>query len=204
MSERIVLATTVQLPYQFVRDTLSNRQAMEVVRDWVGDYMNGAALVSSWTPNWKEILIRRPGHRDIELRFRQGGPVQVGQSQDRILSESRRVKFEEALLSLVDELGCALTQRRVADAVQSQYRDASRQVREDDSILIQFQVTPLASRPDSAPIEMAMVIRNDQSIDIFAHCSDKAGGEDSIRRLLADLQVGGVPLESTGPISQRR
>jgi len=177
---------------------------MEVGRDWVGDYMNGAALVSSWTPYWKEILIRRPGHRDVELRFRQGGPVQVGQSQDRILSESRRVKFEEALLSLVDELGCALTQRRVADAVQSQYRDASRQVREDDSILIQFQVTLLASGPDSAPIEMAMVIRNDQSIDIFAHCSDKAGGEDSIRRLLADLQVGGVPLESTGPISQRR
>ncbi len=198
------MAATVQLPYQFVRDTLSNRQAMEMVRDWVGDYMSGTALVSSWTPYWKEMLIRRPGNRDIELRFRQGGPVQIDQSQDRILSESRRVEFEQALLSLMDELGCALTQRRVADAVQSEYRDASRQVREDDSILIQFQVPPLASGSDSAPIEMAMVIRNDQSIDIFAHCSDKAGGEDSIRLLLADLQVGGVPLERTGPINQRR
>lgn len=207
MSSNIVLTTTAQLDTQLVRDTLANRNAMELVRDWISEYFDLPASVQSWTPYWKEVLVRQPGNILITFRFRLGGPVQVSQSHGWTISKAELAEFETALVSLLDELGQAMTQQRVADAVQSQYPGASRKVRDDDTILMQFKSPPptaaLGASP-SGPIEMAMIIRKDQSINVFTNCADEPIGRATIRRLLANLQVAGIPLKKASPTIQRR
>ena len=138
MSTNVVLTATAQLDSQLVLDTLTHRTAMELVRDWIGDYFDAPANVRSWTPYWKEFLLRQPGNLLITFRFRQGGPVEVSQTHGWTLSEEELAEFEQALISLLDELGQAMTQQRVADAIQSQYPGSSRQVRDDDTIQKSF------------------------------------------------------------------
>ncbi len=207
MPAEIVLACTVELDHQLVRDTLAHRTAMELVRDWIGEYLNGDAQVSSWTPYWKEILVRKEGDALIALRFRLGGPVQVSQTQNWYFPQAEQEAFSKALITLIDELGRAMTQQRVADAVQSQYPDSSRQIRDDDSILLQFKA-PLPTAPlkvmPTGPIETALIVRQNQTISVFAHCNDQATGQATIRRLLANIQVAGIPLVTSNPTIQRR
>jgi hypothetical protein len=180
---------------------------MEFVRDWIGEYFEGDAQVQSWTPYWKEIVLRREGDARLVVRFRLGGPVQVSESQNWDLTPSERNTFSKALIALLDELGKAMTQQRVADAVQSQYPDSSRQVREDDSILLQFKAphptAPLKVTP-TGPIETAVIVRQNQTISVFAHCSDQATGRAAIRRLLANIQVAGIPLATSSPAIHQR
>ena len=75
MSTKVVLGTTAELDSQLVRDMLTDSTAMELVRDWLGEYFDSAASVRSWTPYWKEIVLRKAGNILISLRFRHGGPV---------------------------------------------------------------------------------------------------------------------------------
>jgi hypothetical protein len=207
MSTNMVLATTAQLDSQLIRDMLTDRTAMELVRDWLGEYFDAAASVRSWTPYWKEITLRQPGNALIALRFRLGGPVELGQSHGWDLSQAEMTEAEQALIRLMDELGRAMSQQRVADAIQSQYPGASRRVRDDDTILMQFEAPPataaLGAEPPG-PIEMALIVRQNQTISIFAHCADETVGRATIRRLLANLQVAGIPLKSADPVIERR
>lgn len=180
---------------------------MELVRDWLAEYFGAAAAVRSWTPYWKEITLRQPGNLLVALRFRLGGPVEVSQSLGWDLSDAELAETEQALLGLLDELGRAMCQQRVADAVQSQYPGASRRVRDDDTILMQFRAPPataaLGAEPPG-PIDMALIIRQNQSVSIFAHCVDETVGRATIRRLLANMQVAGIPLKSADPVIERR
>jgi hypothetical protein len=207
MSTNVVLGTTAELDSQLVRDMLSDSTAMELVRDWLGEYFDAAASVRSWTPYWKEIVLRQPGNILIALRFRHGGPVEVSQSLGWELSKEELTTAEGALVRLLNELGQAMCQQRVADAVQSQYAGASRRVRDDDTLLLQFQAPPATAALGTEPaglIEMAMIVRQNQTVNIFAHCADEAVGRATIRRLLANLQVAGVPLKTANPVIERR
>jgi hypothetical protein len=207
MSTNMVLATTAQLDSQLIRDMLTDRTAMELVRDWLGEYFDAAASVRSWTPYWKEITLRKAGNALIALRFRLGGPVELGQSHGWDLSPAEMTGAEQALIRLLDELGRAMSQQRVADAIQSQYPGASRRVRDDDTILMQFEAPPATAAlgvEPPGPIEMALIIRQNQTIAIFAHCADETVGRATIRRLLANLQIAGIPLKSADPVIERR
>jgi len=51
---------------------------------------------------------------------------------------------------------------------------------------------------------MAVIVRQDQTVSIFANCLDEAAGRAAVRRLLANMQVAGIPLETTSPTIQRR
>ena len=179
---------------------------MEFVLDWMGEYFNATATARNWTPYWKEILLRRPGDIFVVIRFRLGGPVEVSQSNGWAISKAELAQFTDALLSLLEELGQAMTQQRVADAVQSQYKGASRKVQDDDTILMQFPLPaptgPLGATP-LKPVEMAMIIRPNQTLSIFARCANEMVGQATIRRLLANLQVAGIPLGNAGPITKR-
>jgi hypothetical protein len=207
MSAEIVLACTVELDHQLVQDTLANRTAMEIVRDWIGEYLNGDAQVQSWTPYWKEIQVRQDEDSVIALRFRPGGPVHVSGTQNWYYPQTEQEALSKALINLINELGKAMTQRRVADAIQSQYPDSSRQVRDDDSILLQFKAphptAPLKATP-TGPIETAVIVHQNQTISVFAHCDDQATGRAAIRRLLANIQVAGIPLVTSSPSIQQR
>ena len=207
MSSQVVLTTTVQLDDQLVRDTLTHRTAMELVRDWVGEYFDAVANVRSWTPYWKEVHLRQPGNVLIAFRFRLGGPVEICQSHGWDLSQAEQDEFSQDLIPLLDELARAMTQQRVADAVQSQYADSSRQVRDDDAILLQFKTPPPTATLGPAPvglIEVAVIVHQNQTISIFAHCGDEAAGRAAIRRFLANIQVAGIPLLTASPTIQRR
>ena len=207
MPANVVLTTTAQLDNQLVRDTLTHRSAMELVRDWIGEYFDVTANVRSWTPYWKEILLRQPGNILLGFRFRLGGPVEVSQSHGWTISQEELKEFEQALIPLLDELGQAMTQQRVADAIQSQYNEASRQVRDDDTILLQFKApsaTAALGATPAQPTEMAIIVRQNQTINVFANCTDEATGRAAIRRLLANMQVAGIPLETASPTIQRR
>jgi hypothetical protein len=207
MSTKVVLGTTAQLDSQLVRDMLTDSTAMELVRDWLGEYLDAAASVRSWTPYWKEIVLRQPGNILVSLRFRLGGPVEVSQSHGWALSKAELAGIEQALIRFLDELGQAMCQQRVADAVQSQYADASRRVQDDDTLLLQFRAPPATAALGTEPaglIEMAMFVRQNQTINVFAHCADETVGRATIRRLLANLQVAGIPLKTTNPVIERR
>ncbi len=207
MSTKVVLGTTVQLDSQLVRDMLADSTAMELVRDWLGEYLDAAPSVRSWTPYWKEIVLRQPGNILISLRFRLGGPVEVSQSLGWELSRAELAEIEQALIRFLDELGQAMCQQRVADAVQAQYADASRRVQDDDTLLLQFSAPPATAALGAEPaglIEMAIFVRQDQTINVFAHCADETVGRATIRRLLANLQVAGIPLKTTNPVIERR
>jgi len=207
MSAKTILTTTAQLNPQIVQDTLTGREAMELVRDWVGSYFDVSANVRSWTPYWKEVLLHRPGNILIAFRFRLGGPVLVSQSVGWSISQAEQATFEQALLPFLDELGQALAQQRIADAIQSQYPNASRVVRDDDTILIQLQPpAPTASlgETSSQPDQIAIIIHANQIISIFSRCANESAGRAAVRRFLADLQVAGVSVVKVAPISSPR
>ncbi len=206
MTNGVVLGTTAQLQPQVVQDTLAGREAMEIVSDWLGEYFKTAANIRSWTPYWKEMILRQPGNLILGLRFRLGGPVEISQSHGWDLTAAERDELERALLPLLDELGRALTQRRAADAIQSQYADTTRKVRDDNTIVLQFKApittAPLGSGP-IPPAEMAVIVRPDQTLQVFARTTNEELGRAAIRRFLANLQVAGLPLEGNTPISRR-
>lgn len=207
MSADIVLATTAELDSQLVRDVVAERAAMEMVRDWLGDYFDASASVRSWTPYWKEIVLRRPGNAVISIRFRLGGPVAVNQSYGWDLSKNEAAACERSLIYFLDELGRAMCQQRVADAVQSQYAGTSRHVRNDDTILLQFLAPPATAGLGEKPagsVETALFIKPNQTIEVYAHCADEIVGRATVRRLLANLQVAGIPLRNVDPVIERR
>ena len=207
MSSNIVLSTKVHLPYQMLQDTLASPEAMEVIYDWIREYLDATANVRSWTPFWKEIELRRPGNTYIAFRFRLGAPLQISREHGWSFSEAERADLERRLLTLLDELGKALSQRRVADAIQSRYPDATRTLRDDDTILMQFRVTPPMASPQNnlkPSADMAMIIYPHRQLDVFARCGNEVIGRAAIRRLLADLQVAGVPVEKCGSIVVQR
>ena len=138
----IVLSASTKLHEQIIQDVLTGREAMDIVRDWLSEFMEGTANVHSWTPYWKEMLVRRPGNILVGLRFRMGGPVEISRDHGWSLSEAERRRVEEALLPLLEQLGRALSQRRVASAIQEKYPDATRQVRDDDTILMRMRIAP--------------------------------------------------------------
>jgi hypothetical protein len=197
-----VLITTVRFHDQFMRDVLSSREALKIVRDWVGEYIGGVGNVRSWTPYWKEILVRRPGNILLGFRFRLGGPVEVSQTYGWTYSEAERAEFEEALLPFLDELGRAMTQLRMADGIQSKHPNATRKVQDDDSILMQMKVQPgtstLAS-PESL-IDLAAIVRPDLLLQVFVRCQDETIGRATLRRFVADLQVAGLPVTESSEI----
>jgi hypothetical protein len=205
MTEQLVLTATAHLHNQVVQEVLSSREALEIVRDWVGDFMNGVGNIKSWTPYWKEVLVRRPGNIMATFRFRQGGPVEISQTHGWEVTEQERVELENALVPLLEELGAALSQRLVADAIQSIYPQASRTVRPDDSILMQL-ITNLNGQPDEKNAQgshsIVVIIRQNLAIQIFARCNDETMGRTTIRRLVADLQVAGLPLTMTKVVTR--
>lgn len=202
----MVLETTTKLHDQIIQDVLTGREAMGIVRDWLGEFMDGTANVHSWTPYWKEMLVRRPGNIIVGLRFRLGGPLEVTREHGWTLSEGERIEVENALIPLLNQLGHALAQRRVADAIQAKYPDSTRQVRNDDTILMQTKImpptAPLAGGPPGAA-DAAIVIYPDERLQIFVRCTVEAAGRATIRRFLADLQVAGVAIAESGPVLLR-
>lgn len=200
MDKKLVLTTTARLHNQVIQEVLSSREALEIVRDWVGEFMEGVGNIKSWTPYWKEILVRRPGNIMITFRFRLGGPLDISQSHGWTVTETEREELEKALLPLLDELGTAMTQRLVADGIQATHPEATRIVRSDDSIMMQMNMSPEnPSEEESAlpPDNVVIIIRPDLSVQFYVRCDDETVGRTLIRRLIADLQVAGLPLSTT-------
>ena len=206
MMKDLVLTTTIRFHDQIVQDVLSSREALKIVRDWVGEYIGGTGNVRSWTPYWKEILVRRPGNILLGFRFRLGGPVEVSQRHGWTFSEAERVEFEQALLPLLDELAKAMTQQRVADGVQSKYPFATRKVRDDDSLLMQMRIHPSASglTEPSSLVDLAAIVRPDLTLQVFARCPEETVGRATLRRFVADLQVAGLPVTESREIVVHR
>ena len=203
----IVLSASTKLHEQIIQDVLTGREAMDIVRDWLSEFMEGTANVHSWTPYWKEMLVRRPGNVLVGLRFRMGGPVEISRDHGWSLSEAERRRVEEALLPLLDQLGRALSQRRVAAAIQEKYPDASRQVRDDDTILMRMRIAPptapLSGHLSPGLVDTAVFIHPGRRLDIYVRCEIEVAGRATIRRFLADLQVAGITLTETSPVTRR-
>ncbi|MBN1317610.1 MAG: hypothetical protein JXA42_19155, partial [Anaerolineales bacterium] len=179
--------------------------ALEIVRDWIGDFMNGIGNVKSWTPYWKEVLVRRPGNILATFRFRQGGPVEVSQTHGWSVTEAERAELEKELVPLLDELGRAMTQRLVADGIQSVHPEATRSVRPDDSILMQMQIgmnNQTEAKHKTQPQNIVVIIRPDMTVQFFVRCDDETLGRKTIRRLVAELQVAGLPLTMTKVVAR--
>lgn len=206
MAPNLLLTTTARLDPQVIHDTLITREAMEVVHGWISDYLRATASIRSWKPYWKEIALYRPGDISLTLRFRLGGPVEVTQSRGWSLSEGERRELESALLPFLSRTGDTMTQERVADAVQAQYSDATRSSRSDHTIVLRFVPPPSTAPLDDGPqppVEMAVIVRPDQAVQIFARGTDEAACRAAIRRFLANLQVAGIGFEENSPIALR-
>jgi hypothetical protein len=206
MAPNLLLTTTARLDPQVVHDTLITREAMEVVHGWISDYLRATASIRSWKPYWKEIALYRPGDISLTLRFRLGGPVEVTGSRGWSLSEGERRELESALLPFLSRTGDTMTQERVADAVQAQYSDATRSSRSDHTIVLRFVPPPSTAPLDDGPqppVEMAVIVRPDQAVQIFARGTDEAACRAAIRRFLANLQVAGIGFEEHSPIALR-
>lgn len=201
-----VLTTTIHLHAQLVQDTLTGRDAVELVRDWVSDYFSATVSVRSWTPYWKEIQMRHSEEKMALIRFRLGGPVVVKQLENWEITQAELSRFEKALLALLDELGRAMTQQRVADAIQSRYPRALRQVRDDDTILLQFSARTTTDLDiiKHPPVDVAVIVRPDQTLHVYARCQEQKAGHSTVRRLLANLQVAGIPLDKTETVTKHR
>ncbi len=190
-----------------IQDTLASREAMEYVHEWISRHFKATANVRSWTPYWKEIALSRPGNISVCVRFRMGGPVEISQSHGWTISEAERIELEDTLVSLLDELGRAMSQRQAADAIQSQYADTTRKIQEDDTILLRF-IPPPATAPLGTgplpPVEMAVIVRPNQSMQIFSRSESEVAARAAIRRFLANMQVAGIPILDNSPIAVRR
>ena len=207
MTSDLLLTTTAWLDPQVVHETLVSREAMEAVHGWISNHLRATASIRSWKPYWKEIALYRPGDISLTLRFRLGGPVEVTQSRGWSLSEGERRELESALLPFLSKTGNTMTQERVADAVQAQYQDASRSSRSDHTVVLRFMPPPSTAPLDDhpqPPVEMAVIVRPDLALQIFARGTDEAACRAAIRRFLANLQVAGINIEENSPIALRR
>jgi uncharacterized protein YcbX len=207
MASNLLLTTTARLDPQVVHDTLATREAMEAVHSWISDYLDATVSIRSWTPYWKEVTLHRPGNISLTMRFRLGGPVETSQSRGWSLSEGERRELEGALLPFLSNTGSIMTQERVADAVQEHYTDATRDARSDRTIVLRFMPPPSTAPLDDGPqppVEMAVIVRPDQAIQVFARGTDEASCRSAIRRFLANLQVAGFAIEENSPIALRR
>jgi hypothetical protein len=207
MTSDLLLTTTARLDPQVIHDTLATHEAMEAVHRWLSDYLNATVSIRSWTPYWKEVTLHRPGNISLTVRFRLGGPVETSQSRGWSLSEGERRELEGALLPFLSETGSVMTQRRVADAVQEHYKDATRNSRSDHTVVLRFMPPPSTAPLDGGPqppVEMAVIVRPDQAIQIFARGTEEASCRSAIRRFLANLQVAGFAIEQDNPIALRR
>jgi hypothetical protein len=104
-------------------------------------------------------------------------------------------------------MASTLTQQRVADAVQEEYKGATRDARNDQTIVLRFMpppsTAPLGEGPQP-PVEMAVIVRPDQAVQIFGRGTDEAACRSAIRRFLANLQVAGFAIDENSPIALRR
>jgi hypothetical protein len=207
MTSNLLLAATAYLDPQVVNETLATRDAMEAVHDWICDYFEATVSIRSWTPYWKEVTLHRPGNISLALRFRLDGPVETSQARGWSLSEGERRELENKLLPFLNQTGRTMTQERVADAIQEEYTDATRNRRSDQTIVLRFMPPPPTAALDDGPhppVEMAVIVRPDKAIQIFARGTDEAYCRSAIRRFLANLQVAGFAILENSPITLRR
>ena len=207
MASNLLLTTSARLDPQVIHETLATRPAMEAVERWIGHHLNGTVSIRSWTPYWKEVTLHRPGNISLTLRFRLGGPVETSQSRGWSLSEGERRELESALLPFLQQTGSAMTQERIADAIQIEYPDATRNARSDGTIVLRFQPPPSTAPLEEGPlppVEMAVILRQDQVVQAFARGTHEGACRSAIRRFLANLQIAGFAIEENTPIALRR
>lgn len=197
LSAQYECEATAYLDPRFITDTLAQKTAMNMVHDWAAQYFHTQISISSWTPIWKEITIRQPGNIFARIRFKEGGPVQIEQTGGKAMSEREEDKFASALLELLDQLGPALSQQRIADAIETQYHTISRHVEDDDSILLRFTPAtitgPVASPTGDSRIRYARIHPN-ASVSIIADGQSAEECKLAVKRFMAKIQVAGLPL----------